>query len=172
MASDDPSPRARSFALARAGRLLTGAALAAVALSLALAGCASTGDHAEEATKRDTASTPGNAIVVGFETLREAEGKRLIDVLTDEVPQMRVRLNPQARGERCPRISLRGPITGTSFSNPEVYINGTRTSDTCSLTNLSTSNIERVELYPTGNTSRSGYVTHPHGLILIFTRRY
>lgn len=147
--------------------------LLGAAVALLVAACASMqgGDHAEETTEREASDVPGNALVVGFEDLQDSQG-RLLDALVSHVPGITVSIPSGGREKTCPRISLRGPLVGNQLSNPGVYIDGTRTSDTCSIARMVTHNVERVELYPSGSTSRSGYATHPHGLILVFTRRY
>jgi hypothetical protein len=61
-------------------------------------------------------------------------------------------------------------VTFSSVVNPQVYVDGTRTVDTCILESLTTDNIESIEIYPMGVTMRPGYSTHAHGLILIFMR--
>ncbi len=79
---------------------------------------------------------------------------------------MRVR---RPSGE-CPRISLRNFVTFQSVVNPHVYVDGTRTADTCVLESLRTQDVESVEVYPMGVTRRPGYAPHAHGLILVFMR--
>lgn len=70
----------------------------------------------------------------------------------------------------CPRIALRGPLVGGSLSNPAVYVDGTRTTNTCVLSSLNTDDVDRVEVYASGHTDRPGYGNHPQGLILVFMR--
>jgi hypothetical protein len=71
----------------------------------------------------------------------------------------------------CPAISLRGSQnTVPGVTEPTVYVDGTRTVDTCILNLLNATDVARVEIYPMGFTSRPGYTTNSHGLILVFTR--
>jgi hypothetical protein len=56
-------------------------------------------------------------------------------------------------------------------NDPDVYVDGTRTNDTCPLITISAISTERIEVYPLGMTSRPGYPSSGHGLILIFTAR-
>jgi hypothetical protein len=58
------------------------------------------------------------------------------------------------------------------ITDPLVYLDGTRTRDTCILEQLRATDVERVEIYPMGVTTRPGYSTHPHGLILVFMREH
>lgn len=126
--------------------------------------------HAVDETREESEGTPDNAIVLDWEALRGTDDW-LLYALASHVPSIRVNFNPERADDRCPRVSLRGPLVGTALSNPLVYVNGTRTSDTCILVSIRSTEVERVEVYPAGFTGRSGYTTHPHGLILVFTRR-
>jgi hypothetical protein len=54
--------------------------------------------------------------------------------------------------------------------NPQVYVDGTRATDTCILQSLRSDDVDSVEVYPMGVTKRPGYATHAHGLILVFLR--
>lgn len=128
------------------------------------------GGMGAEAARAERAATPEDAIVIDRDALARSDDL-LLYVLVGQVPSVSVNYDPESSSERCPRLSLRGPLVGTGLSNPVVYVNGTRTSDTCVLVNIRSTEISWVELYPTGTTRRPGYVTHPHGLILVFTRR-
>jgi hypothetical protein len=66
---------------------------------------------------------------------------------------------------------LRGKDSVTGSSNPDVYVDGTRTVDTCPLVSIQASSARRVEVYPHGVTPRAGYPSSGHGLILIFLQR-
>lgn len=137
---------------------------------LLLAGCASSGGGAGAAdparSSADSTGIPDDALVVGADALA-GTSDNLLDVLMRELSSMQV-VDPRMAG--CPLVSFRGPVTGTPMSNPLVYVDGTRSSGTCLLTSLNSTSVQRVEIYPTGHTGRPGYVTHPHGLILIFMR--
>lgn len=123
-----------------------------------------------EAARAERAEAPEDAIIVEREELARSDDL-LLYVLVNHVPSITADYEPSRSSDRCPRVSLRGPLMGTSLANPVVYVNGTRTSDTCVLVNMRSTEVDWVELYPTGTTRRPGYVTHPHGLILVFTRR-
>jgi hypothetical protein len=43
--------------------------------------------------------------------------------------------------------------------------------DTCPLSTLPAMQTSRIEVYPLGFTTRAGYTSRGHGLILIFLRR-
>lgn len=106
----------------------------------------------------------GSAIIVRGSDL--AAGS-LLESLRTRVPTMTVSM-PQ--GE-CPRILFRGPRSIRNAGNPGVYIDGTQMLDTCVLMQISASDIESVEVYPSGNTSRPGIRRNGNGLILVFRRR-
>ena len=91
----------------------------------------------------------------------------LLDALRYRVPTMRVSMPP---GE-CPRILFRGIRSVRNQANPSIYIDGTRMSDSCILQQLSASDIDYVEIYPSGNTPRTSYERNPFGLILIFRQQ-
>lgn len=94
------------------------------------------------------------------------DDRNVLAAMVGRVPNMRVE-----RTGRCPMISFRGRIVEDDASNPLVYIDGTRAMDTCLLDGLAAADLRRVEVYPTGRTSRPGYATSAHGLILLFSRR-
>lgn len=105
------------------------------------------------------------AIVLTGAALSDGGGF-VLSALTGKVPNMRVRTYT---GE-CPQITLRNHVSFEGIVNPHVYVDGTRTTDTCILETLRTNDVERVEVYPQGFTTRPGYGTHAHGLILVFLR--
>lgn len=142
-----------------------------VAIAL-ITGCAAPGRRAagEQGTRPpgDSAGPPQGAVVLDREALSQAPGP-LLEVMVQEFTSMEV-LRARETTADCPLIALRGPVTGTSLSNPLVYVDGTRSSGTCILRSLDSGAVARVEVYPTGHTKRPGYATHPHGLILVFMR--
>lgn len=71
----------------------------------------------------------------------------------------------------CPSIVLRGSVAQEGATNPKVYVDGTGTTNTCVLEGLRSADVERVEIYPAGYTTRPGYAPHSKGLILVFTKR-
>jgi len=105
------------------------------------------------------------AIVLTGSALTDGAGF-VLAALTGKVPTTRVRTYT---GE-CPQITLRNHVSFEGIVNPHVYVDGTRATDTCILETIRTSDVERVEVYPQGFTTRPGYGTHAHGLILVFLR--
>jgi hypothetical protein len=68
-------------------------------------------------------------------------------------------------------IELRGKDSVEGNNEPDVYVDGTRTTDTCPLVTIQAVQTERIEVYAMGMTSRPGYPSSGHGLILIFLSR-
>jgi hypothetical protein len=106
------------------------------------------------------------ATVITGEELHAATGS-VLRALLGKVPNMKV---DQAVG-RCPSITFRASRDLHGFNYPDVYLDGTRASNTCILETLPASDAERVEVYPQGVTTRPGYRGSNQGLILIFSRR-
>jgi hypothetical protein len=106
------------------------------------------------------------AIILSAEALGEGP-RSLLAAMSGKVPNFRVR-RPYA--STCPEITLRGHSSIQTVANPHVYVDGTRTSDTCILDTLRSDDVERVEVYPQGFTTRPGYGPHGPGLILVFMR--
>lgn len=135
---------------------------------LLLMGCASLGGRrSEETSADDGVSMDDGAIVLSGRALTDGSGN-LLAAMRGRVPNFRVIRNVT---KQCPQISLRNNanIPGY-FVNPHVYVDGTRTTNTCILESLRSDDIERVEVYPQGFTKRPGYRQHADGLILVFMR--
>lgn len=105
------------------------------------------------------------AIIISGVALEDGRGS-VLDAMQGKVPNLRIRRH----SDQCPQITLRGHVTFESIVNPHVYVDGTRTADTCILESLRVQDVASVEVYPMGFTSRPGYGTHAHGLILVFMR--
>ena len=129
-----------------------------------MTGCASlrTGDRSEA---EHGVSFEHGAVILTGQALHDGPGS-VLAAMSGKVPNFRVRRH---RGE-CPEITLRGHVSFRDVSNPHVYVDGTRSTDTCILETLRTEDVERVEVYPQGFTTRPGYGTHGPGLILVFMR--
>jgi hypothetical protein len=129
-----------------------------------ITGCASVrrGDRTEAA---EGVSMEKGAIILAGPALKDGPGT-VLAAMSGKVPNFRVRRHTG----QCPEITLRNQVSFQAVSNPHVYVDGTRTADTCILESLRTEDVERVEVYPQGFTTRPGYGTHAHGLILVFMR--
>ena len=93
-------------------------------------------------------------------------GMTVLDGLRSRFPGMDIRQN-----SGCPDLVIRGHNSIESSNAPQVYVDGSRAGDTCILGMLRAGDVARVEVYPTGHTSRAGYLPNPNGLVLVFTRR-
>lgn len=136
--------------------------VAATALLLLTSACAalSPGHRGAHAP-----SDEGGIVIEGPD-LQDGRGD-LINAMQGKVPNFRVS-KPQAQA--CPQITIRSAVILRPPINPHVYVDGARSMDTCILEMLRTSDVERIEVYPAGFTTRPGYGRHAEGLILVFMR--
>lgn len=107
----------------------------------------------------------GRGTVIEGETLR-ASGGTLLGALAGRVSNFTVN-----RSGRCPQIDLRGARSIVNGGTPGVYVDQSRFGDTCVLDQIQVRQVDRVEIYPNGHTTRPGYAANPQGLILIFLTR-
>lgn len=126
-----------------------------------LAACGFTLGATDDASVRSN----GGGTVVSGPALMDGHGS-ILESLRGKVPGLNIRND----GDPCPRITLRNDASYRTQVSPLVYVDGTRTMDTCILESLRSRDVEMVEVYPTGVTNRPGYIMHPHGLILVFLR--
>lgn len=129
-------------------------------------GCAPSRGGGQDVAPNGVLFEKGAVILTGS-ALTDGPGS-VLAAMSGKVPNFHV----QRHEGRCPEISLRNNVSLVPGGdvNPQVYVDGTRTSDTCILETLRTVDVERVEVYPQGFTTRPGYATHAHGLILVFMR--
>jgi len=120
----------------------------------------------EPGDTRQTA-TAGNVVLTG-DQLSANIGWTVLDAIRRAMPQLRV--SDWSRNH-CPVLQLRGRDSVDGSSDPDVYVDGTRTVDTCPLVTIQAMEASRIEVYPLGVTSRPGYSSTGHGLILIFLQR-
>jgi hypothetical protein len=139
---------------------------AVLLVTMGLAACGGWGGSPERTYEGIGVSGEAGAIVVTAEELHSVTGS-VLQALRGKVPNMRV----DASVGRCPGISFRSAREPRGDSYPDIYVDGTRATNTCILESLSSVDVEWVELYPQGVTQRPGYGTNNQGLILIFLRR-
>lgn len=120
--------------------------------------------HSKQANSNGVRMEHGGVVLTG-KSLSDGRGD-LLATMVGKVPNFRVR---RVR-EQCPQITLRNAVSFQSVVNPHVYVDGARSTDTCVLESLAAGDVERVEVYSSGVTTRPGYGRHAHGLILIFMR--
>ncbi len=142
-----------------------------LALALLAAGCATTRpfDRSTEPGAPQTGIATANAVVITGPVLSRGGGRTVLDVIRQTMPQ--VTLAGLSVPDQCPHILLRGRDNVVGSSDPDVYVDGTHARDTCPLVALYATQTQRIEVYPSGVTSRPGYPASPHGLILIFVVR-
>jgi hypothetical protein len=143
--------------------------LAAVMVTAALAaGCGpAIAPAASGLTDRDPVMSErhnGTATIVTGAQLRGG-GSSLLDGLRSRIANFRVE-----RSQPCPEVRLRGQRSVVGNSNPVVYVNGTRAANTCVLEQILPMDVDAVEVYANGVSSRPGYRNSPTGLVLVFTR--
>lgn len=150
--------------------MLSVAVVFGVAASVGLVACAANGQLGE-GNVGDAGANVGdlpptaNAMVLKSEQLHLLEGRSVLEALQADVPALHI-----AQSSDCPSLSLRGPNPTPGLIEPTVYVDGAAASNTCVLEDLSTDQIARVEVYPSGFTPRPGYAPNARGLILLFTR--
>src|SRR5262249_14918726 len=115
-----------------------------------------------------TPTTTGSLILTGH-SLSADPGRTVLEAIRNSMPQPRI--TGYTPYTHCPMLELRGRDSMQGNNDPDVYVDGTRTTDTCPLTTSQAISTERIEVYPLGMTSRPGYPSSGHGLILIFTAR-
>src|SRR3954464_8217804 len=106
-----------------------------------------------------------SAWVFSEDQLQPAADGTLLSALEARIAAMGV-----LRGSECPQITLRGRTTVARATNPGVYVDGTRATNTCVLEHLNVAEVHRVEVYPMGLAYNAGYEAQPGGLILVFMR--
>lgn len=126
-------------------------------------------DRSTEPGGRRLSPTTSGSIILTARDLSGDAGRTVLDAIRRAMPQLRIA--GWTEYTRCPNVELRGKDSMRGSSNPEVYVDGTRTADTCPLVTLQAMQADRIEVYPMGVTSRAGYPSSGHGLILIFLER-
>jgi len=142
----------------------------ALALAVLLAGCAT-------ARPFDRSTEPGaphaqpasGAVVITGRALSGDPGLTVLDAIRIAMPSAQV--VGWSVPDHCPQLELRGRDVIQGSSDPDVYVDGTHTPDTCPLVTMQAAEMSRIEVYPFGVTTRPGYPAGPHGLILIFQAR-
>ena len=141
------------------------ALVALSSLAVLTAACAS-GRGLSEGNQSGMSHERGAFVLTGM-ALEDGSGS-VLAAMSGKVPNFRLH-GQRVRGD-CPVITLRNAVSFRDVVNPHVYVDGIRATDTCVLQTTRALDTERVEVYPQGFTTRPGYGTHAHGLILIFMR--
>ena len=142
-----------------------------LALSCLMLGCATRRpfDRSTEPGGRPLSPTTAGSVIITGDALSADPGRTVLDAVKKAMLQLHV--SSWSQYSRCPNLELRGKDSVTGSSNPEVYVDGTRTVDTCPLVTIQAIDARRIEVYSLGVTSRPGYPSSGHGLILIFLQR-
>jgi hypothetical protein len=117
------------------------------------------------AKQSDSAPVPDRQATV----LRGSDlaGGSLLDVLRTRVAGITVRTQDQA----CPLVSFRGTRSVRNQGAPTIYVDKTLMADTCILQQMSTTEVERVEVFPSGITSLPSIQRNANGVIMIYRIR-
>lgn len=137
--------------------------LLASAAVAALAGCWD--PHLRAANQQSPRGRGTSAYVFEEAQLQPSADGTLLTALAARMTQMNV-----LRGGECPQIELRGRTTVARPTNPGVYVDGARATNTCVLETLNVADVHRVEVYPMGIAQRGAYEAQAGGLILVFMR--
>jgi len=126
-------------------------------------------DRTNDPGGRPLSTTTTGSLIIRGRALSADPSRTVLDVIRHQMPQLRI--SGWTQYTRCPILQLRGMDSVEGKNDPDVYVDGTRTSDTCPLVTIQAVSTERIEVYPMGMTSRAGYPSSGHGLILIFLAR-
>jgi TonB-dependent receptor-like protein len=142
-----------------------------VAVSVLALGCKTSHayDRRNDPGGRPLSRTTTGSLIISGRALSADPGRTVLDAIRHSMPQLRIAGWTQYT--RCPLLEMRGKDSVEGTNNPDVYVDGTRTTDTCPLVTIQAVSTERIEVYPMGMTSRPGYPSSGHGLILIFLAR-
>jgi hypothetical protein len=141
------------------------------ALSILILSCTTSRpfDRTTEPGGRPLSPTTAGSVIITGDALSADPGRTVLDAVKKAMPQLHI--SSWSQYSRCPNLELRGKDSVTGSSNPDVYVDGTRTVDTCPLVTIQAMDARRIEVYSLGVTSRPGYPSSGHGLILIFLQR-
>jgi TonB-dependent Receptor Plug Domain len=142
-----------------------------LALSGLAVGCATSQsfDRTTEPGGDPLRTTTAGSVIITRESLASSAGFTVLDVIRQAMPSFMV--TGFTDHDRCPMVEIRGKDSVAGYSDPDIYVDGTRTANTCTLTMMQAIQANRIEVYPMGVTSRPGYSSSGHGLILIFLQR-
>ena len=125
--------------------------------------CVVAGCSAARSEPKASTATSSNAIVIRSSEITGT----ILNTLRTRIPSMRVLTD----AGRCPRLAFRGELSARNAAPPSIYIDGTLTADSCVLDMVPGHEVERVEVYTSGDTPHSQIRRNPSGVILIFRRR-
>jgi hypothetical protein len=124
-----------------------------------VAACAGSSSQAGD----DVRQVGGNATVIRNSEMTGS----VLHTLRTRLPSIRI----STEGQRCPSIRFRGDLSMHNQPEPSIYIDGGIVGDTCALEHIAAHEVDRIEVYPSGDTPYSEIRRNPAGLILIFRRQ-
>jgi hypothetical protein len=140
---------------------MTHAWMGPLCLAAFLAACGT----APAETADDARPRPSTARITGAEHFHGRTS--VLSVLQSRIAGMQV----QRMDGGCPEITLRGRASLGGNNNPVIYVEGSRSANTCILEMLDPEDIDRVEVYPSGIAPGGRPPTSSTGLILVYLRR-
>src|SRR5438309_7016684 len=136
-------------ALARRFTMLrTRAFLRLLASSTLVLGCATSKpfDRTTEPGGRPLSQTTAGTVILTGEALSANPGLTVLDAIRRAMPQVKV---STGRGlHPCPLVELRGRDSVTGNSDPDVYVDGTRTVVTCPIVPLLAIEASGFDVFP------------------------
>ena len=90
----------------------------------------------------------------------------VLNALRTRIPSIRV----TSTGD-CPRVAFRGALSVSNQPDPSIYVDGTLMSDMCVLTSVNGQDVDRVEVFSSGDTPYPTIRRNASGVILIFRRK-
>src|SRR6266571_4645495 len=117
-----------------------------LALPLLVLGCATSRpfDRSTEPGGRPLSPTTAGSVIITGDALSADPGRTVLDAVRKAMPQLHV--SSWSQYSRCPNLELRGKDSVTGSSNPDVYVDGTRTVDTCPLVTIQAMDARRVDV--------------------------
>ena len=124
-----------------------------------LAACAGS----KSATETSTASPSNSSGIV----IRGSEvSGTVLNALRTRIPSIRI-----TSTGNCPRVAFRGALSVSNQPDPSIYVDGTLMSDMCVLTSINGQDVDRIEVYASGDTPYPTIRRNASGVILIFRRK-
>src|SRR5207244_9046627 len=128
-----------------------------LALSCLMLGCATRRpfDRSTEPGGRPLSPTTAGSVIITGDALSADPGRTVLDAVKKAMPQLHV--SSWSQYSRCPNLELLGKDSVTGSSNPEMYVDGTRTVHPCPLVTIKPRDARRINAPPVGSTSPRGY---------------
>src|SRR5438094_3896856 len=126
-------------------------------------------DRSNDPGGRPMSPTTTGSLIITSRALSVDPSRTVLDVIRHAMPQLRI--TGWTLYSRCPLLELRGKDSLEGSNDPDVYVDGTRTTDTCPLVQIPAVQTQRVEVYPLGMTSRPADLSSGHVLIIISSAR-